>query len=391
MKKIVLLMMVIILMLSCQKSNPGATTPPSNNNPISTTGNVLSKNTSIVDTLAISSVTENSITVLKNKTSLRPKTGDILLAAPSLSYPYGFLRKVLSITENSSQITYITEQSNLNDAFSQLYINTIFTDTFSSSYLAGRAQAGPKLSIKFQDNTALGNGIKLNGELVFNFPTVTMEYIKKVGSLSPEKVLIQADFTIEGSTFEITNDENSAIQVGEKIITDFELPILRVPVPVPTPVGVIIIPIPFSQNLVVKTLPLSISGKAKWKILPGITASLGAKYENSTWSNLSTYKIEAKGLPLTRSDFFQGFSLSANVKFITPEYDITPYKIDALKAFFSIPNTLDLSIKPFTSPNYSLKYSLDVKGGVKQEFYTGAKGEFSISGNVITEKILEGN
>lgn len=141
----------------------------------------------------------------------------------------------------------------------------------------------------------------------------------------------------------------------------------------------------------IKTLPLSISGKVKWTTLPKISATLGAKYENMAWSNLSTYTIDASAMPLSKLDFSPDISATASITFLTAEYEITPYVVSSLKAFFSIPNELDLTIQPFSSPNYSLQYKLDVKGGLKQEFYTGVDQEYSITGNFITKTILEGN
>jgi hypothetical protein len=385
MKRTALLFVFVILLylISCKKNDSSG----SNTNPTTDTTNVLNTNSHIIDTSMIQNVTDSSIELTKNSTSSALKAGDVIIANPTVSNPYGILREIKSVAENSNELTFSTGQSNLNDAFKQLYVSTTYLDTFYSSQTF---RTGPKLSVKFSDDNTVAPGIKLNGELVFNIPAVQLEYKKKAGSIAPEKVLLQADFNTDGSTLEITNTDNSAIQIGEKILTSFNLPKIYLPVPVPTPVGVIIIRVPFSQNLNLRTLPLTISGKCKWTTLPKISATLGVKYENSTWTNLCTYNINASAMPLSRGDFTPNLGLTADVKFLTFEYDITPYNIDALKAFFSIPNTLDLTVQT-ASPNYLLKYRLDLTGGVKQEFYTGVKQEYSIKGNILTQTILQGD
>jgi uncharacterized protein (TIGR02145 family) len=383
MKKFGIIFFAFILFASCQKKD---TNDNPNNN--SSTENLLSSNSYIVDTSAVQGVTDNSITLLKSNTSLKPKTGDILIANPTLNNPFGFLRKVISVTENVSEIVCNTEQSNLNDAFAQLSFKTNYLDTFSSNQ---SFRTGAKFGVKFTDNLTIANGIKLNGEFFFNIPSVQIEYKRIKGSLAPEKILIQADFNTDGSTLEITNSSNTAIQVGPKIITDAELPLkIFIPIPVPTPVGIIIVRVPFVQKLVIKTLPINISGKAKWTTFPKISATLGAKYENSQWTNLSKLQIDASAMPLAKGDFAPSLSFNANVVFFTPEYSIAPYKVDFLKTFFSIPNTLDFTVQSGT-PNYLLKYKTDVVGGIREEFFTAVKREFTITGNVITKTILEGN
>lgn len=390
-----ILLALMLCFISCKKDREVVTPKLSNQ----LKQNLLSPNAFIVDTSAIAQVGQNSVSLSKSKITYNPKPGDILLGAISVHNPDGFLRRVITVAETADRMVCQTEQSNLNEAFAQLSIDTAYTANYDADKVfkglsgtdkQGVFKTGSGISIKFQDNNSIANGVKFNGEIFINIPVVNIKYEKKKGSTLPERVLVEAQLNSEGSTLEITNNDEKAIQVGEKILTEFTLPIIRVIVPIATPIGVFPFPVPFSQKLVIKTLPLTISGKAKWQTLPKFTSVLGAKYENSTWNNLCTFAIGSTAAPFTKEYFTPTLILSANVKFLTPEYQIYPFKIDRIKSFFVIPNTLELNLQR-PSPNYSLKYKLDVNGGVKEEFFTGFPREFSIKNNLLTQTILEGD
>jgi hypothetical protein len=392
MKKILLILFFLFSLLSCKKDKKNENT---GNNNLSNTTNVLNTNSHVVDATAVTGITDNSLTISKNNT-LKPKIGDILISNPTATNPDGFLRKVISISETNSQYVCSTEPSNLNDAFEQLNIDTTYVNGDNSTQTLGAAKlktlsSPSKYTINLKSNSSIAPSITLKGSLVFNVSSVQIKYTRKKGSLAPEMVLIKADFTTDGSNLEVTKSDNSTVELGEKILTTFDLPVLRLPVPVPTPVGVIIIQVPFSEKLTIQTLPVKISSKVKFTIRPVITASLGTKFENSNWTNLSTFTGSAGADALIKSNFTPDFSLNASLTLFTLQYSITPYAIDALKTYISIPNTVDLAVQPYTNPNYSLKYKLNITGGVKQEFYTGVKSDFSITNNLVTQTISEGN
>jgi uncharacterized protein (TIGR02145 family) len=376
MKKLLLkALTIVVIFCSCKKTE--------NSEPV-TIGNLLNDNAHILDTLAISSTTSTTISINKANTSYRPSIGDILLSRPFLNNPFGILAKVKSTTENSSQIICTTIQSNLNDAFKQLNINSNYIDTFSAS---GTFRTGSSLSVSFNANNTLANGIGLSGTIKFNIPSTKIEFVKRSGTLIPDKVLIQADFNIYESNLEIKNTSSSAINVvTEKTLITFNLPTIMIPITI----GPVVIPIPLTQQLLIKILPISISGKAKWTIIPKISATLGVKYENSNWTNLSTYSIDASASPLLQGDFAPSLNVTATATIVKPVYEIRPFGQDALKVFFEIPNNVEFTLQP-TAPNYSLKYKLDVTGGIKQSFWTGVEQEYSITGNIIEKKILEGS
>ena len=386
MKKIAIAGLVMLAgFLSCKKNETG-----NGNVPPPVTGNVLSSNVFLVDTIAIGGVTDLTINLLKNNTDLRPKAGDILLAAPAVVNPFGFLRKVTSVSENGNVIICNTEQSNLNDAFAQLNFSMTYLDTFSSNASIDAMQTGSRLGIKFENNNTLANGINLNGEIFFNIPSVEIEYSKKAGTANPQKVLIQAELNTDGSHLEITNNNDLTIEAGEKVLTEFNLPVIKVAIPVTTLDGTITIPILFYQKLVIKALPISISGKAKWVTIPECSTILRVKFENSTWTDLSSYTINASSDSLRKEDFASSLSLSANATIFTPQFEIYPYHEESLRSIFAIPNSTDLTVQG-GSPNFLLNYKLDVKGSINQAFYTGLKQAYDIPGNVINKTIKEGD
>lgn len=380
MRKVLLISMVFYSLIACKKKgevNPPATNP---------TGNILSARSHIVDTTTITGIMDNYIILSKTNTQFRPNIGDILIGNPTVDNPDGFLRKVISITDGPSQVTCNTEATSLKEAFDQLTIDQTFLDTISSGIVL---RTGPTFSVKFQDNNTIAPGCKLNGELILNIPSIQIQYISVKGSIDPERILLKAEFNTDGSSLEISKTDNTSTQPIEKTIAEFKWKVfVLIPVPVP-PLGIVVVRVPFANKIALKLSP-SMSAKLKWTTLPKISATLGAKYENGDWSSLSTFSIDASAMPLSRLDFTPNVSITAGVK-LTPEYSITPYAVDALKAFFSVPNSLDLTIQPFTTPNYSLKYKLDISGGVKQDFYTGIKQEYSLTVNAITKTILEGN
>jgi len=376
-KYLLFLLSITIIIFSCKKNE--------NQLPVVNKENLLNNNAHIIDTLSILNITPTSIALSKTNSTYRPILGDIIIAIPFSGRNFGILSKVTSVTESNNQFTCNIVQSNLNEAFKQLNINFNYVDTFSSGQIFG--PTGSTLSVSFNANNTIANGIGLDGRITFKLPSTRFEFIKRSGTLKPDKVLIQTDFGIDESTLEIKNTSTSAINViSEKTLITFDLPTIMILIPV----GPIVIPIPITQQLIIKILPISITGKAKWTVIPKITATLGVKYENSTWSNLNTYLIDASASSLYQGDFDPTLSLVATATIIKPVYEIKPYGLEVLKGFFEVPNDLELNIQNL-SPNYSLKYKLDVTGGIKQSFWTGDEQEYSLTGHLIEKTILEGN
>ena len=376
MKKITLVSAALFLLLivtdSCKKKSN-----------VTPTNNILNDNAQILDTNSISVVTDSTFTISKSaSTSLQ--VGQIILAAPTIANPYGMLRKIISITNVGSNVVCVTEQSNLNDAFKQLNLDTTFviSDVQSANY---RKTSGA-LTINFDNNSSIINGVVLNGAITINIPSVQIQYKKSLGSSEPSSVIVEASINTNGSSLEIIKSASTTpVTIADEIaLSTFNLTPLTIVVPI---LGVPF-PIVFTQKIIINTLPITISGMAKWTITPVITATLGCKYEGGSWQNLCSFSNNAASQPLLQSDFSAG--VSANFTFFNPRYEIAPYGLDILQGFFEVPNSINFTVST-SSPNYSLNYTLDVTGGIQTQFWDGNPNTYSITGTVINKTLLQGN
>lgn len=381
MKRVLVIFLTIGIIISCEKNDSDETTDP----PVSAE-NQLNDNAHIVDTLSISAISENSITILKANTTLRPNVGDILLGKPTLISPFGFMRKVIGVNDNGNSISYTTEDAGLNDAFKQLYIDYNKTDTFTGNVYY---RSGSLINFNFS-GSGFSNGVKVTGIVKVNMDTVIFRYEKKEGSLTPQKVLIQVKFDMEGSTLDIQIPNDIPITTGDVSIgTPFKLPPFEVPIPIPTPVGVFWFPVPFAHQLSLK-VKLDFSGKIRLEVQPKISVSVGFLYENSTWTNLTSFDLGASVSDLLQS-FFTPTLLASGKFSLIPTYEMAPFVLDSLRLFIKVPNSVELTLQPISTPNYSVKYKLEVEGGLKQKFFTGNRTEYSLSKELKTKTIKEGN
>lgn len=127
MKKIITLMvMSILLAVAC--TNPdndnSQNTPPINNS----TGFVFCDNVVVFDnsnSSQIEVVDKTTININNDIDGVQtPKVGDIIYCMNSEKQPYGFIGRVVSLTDCGTYTTYITEEVLLTDIFEELHINT---------------------------------------------------------------------------------------------------------------------------------------------------------------------------------------------------------------------------------------------------------------------------
>ena len=351
--------------------------------------NVLNDKAHIVDTSAVSNVTESSLKLNKSKLTFKPSVGSIILASPSAENPTGVIAKITSLTETGNTINCTIQPSNLNEAFEQLYIDYHYNEDYSKLRNATQQDTIrdikqlPKMpKIEMPLNTELTVGFSVKGNLQLNIPDVKIIYSKKAGSIRPDTVLVLANINSDGSNLELKGYGN--LKVPEKKLTTFSLPTLRVPVIV----GGVLLIIPFSQDVDINTLPLSIDGKMKVNIVPVFSASLGFSYIKGDWTNLSDFKLGALAQKPLKVDF--DASMQAKVTFLNPVYKIAPLAASTLYAFFKMPNELECKIQTET-PNYSLKYKLGIEAGVHYNFWLGISGEKSFTVPVYKATIKEGD
>lgn len=353
------------LLIGCKKHED----QPSNKSPVSPTANILSTNAHLLDTLTINAVTATTVTIVS---TTEYQTGDILIAAPTKKNPLGVFAKVVSVTSNSSAKTYSTVKASLSEAFSQLFINYTYEPSYSGTYKA--TNSGLKVESLGSNVTIMGSemggttaisfaryknaGLEITGSLSLNLAQTRIKYVKKNGRSLPDTIIVQAGFNTKGSNLSI---EASSVNIPESAILSKELPVIYVPVPI----GAIVVPIPFTQTIELNLFPASLSGKAKYKVYPEISASLGVSYEDGSWKNLCTGSIDAKADTLKREDFDEA---ETGTLVISPTYRVAPLGDKDLSLFFKLPNELSLIIKK-DSPNYQLNYALGATLGVKAAFF----------------------
>lgn len=374
---------VTLSLYACKKENKEG--PPA----LPATGNYLTANSAIVDTTAITGVTATTVSLSKTSITTPPKAGDIILAAATISNPDGLLRKVVSVTDNAGQYVITTEQAGLNEAFRQLDINTVYESDFASNTSITK---GVSLGFNFSSDGTSIPGIKVSGALKVNIPSVKIEYVKKDGSMMPEKVLIQADMNTDGSSLEITNKSNNSVKLAnESVLKEIPLPVIRIIIPITTPVGIFPLPVPLHQKVILKWLPITVSSKASFKISPKINVSFGAQYGKSGWQDISSLSSNISADSLMQNNFNTLLDINASFTIFKPVYEIAPYNSDLLKAQVEIPNVLKFDFKPTSIPQYALKFSTTVTGKISSKLWLGEKNEFSISIPLVDKTIKEGS
>ena len=375
--KIILGLLITFFAFSCKKSQ---------NNAGANKENILSTNTHIVDTLALSAVTANSLVIITTSTNYRPAIGDIILASPSIADSLGVLVKVLSISVNGNLTTCTTQPSNLNEAFRQLYIDYSSSATSLQNAMfrttdTGKGK-GTEIKTDFDHNTTFAAGLEINGALQINLPETQIKYVKTDGNVLPDTVLLAASLNTNGSSLGITG--TGSITVPEKTLHTFLLPVILVPVVV----GPAVVIIPFVQKIELNILPLNVTGKMNYTVYPSISATLGESYENGVWNNLSKFTNSTTADPLLKTDF--DASLTASLTVFNPRYVISPMGLDDFNVYFDVPNDLELKIQT-PLPNYLLNYNLNVEAGINAKFWLGIELSKSIKATVLTDTLLVGN
>ncbi|MDF2192846.1 hypothetical protein [Paraflavitalea sp. CAU 1676] len=373
------------ILYGCKKENKDNNQEPD----IPATGNYLNAKATVLDTMLITQVTAESVSINRTTGSVTPKAGDILVAPATIANPDGVLRKVVSVVVSANQYACTTEQAGLNEAFRQLDINSVYENDFTANSTVAK---GVSLGFNFSTEGTSIPGVKITGTLKLNIPSVKLEYVKKDGSLMPEKVLIQADLNTDGSALEITNKSPNSIKLLEEVtLKEIPLPVIRLTIPVTTPLGIFPLPVPLHQKVILKWLPVTISNKAAFKISPKINVVFGAQYGKNGWQNISTFSSNISADSLLQDNFNTLLDMNASFTLFKPVYQIAPYNSDVLKAAVEIPNELEFDFTPNRTPQYALKFSTSVTGKVSSQLWLGEHNEFTLSVPLIDKTIKEGS
>jgi len=339
--------------------------------------NILSSNAHVIDTLAVLNCTTTSLTLDGNEINFIPSVGDIILASPSADNHTGVFSKIQTISRNGSVYTCSTEPTNLNEAFRQLYIDYRYVTDYSQN-----AQLRLSNDIHFPQDFQLAPGVTVNGVFRYNIEDVHIIYHKPENALLPDTVLIQASINTDGSDLVIQT--SSLLSLPEKTLYTFYLPVISVPIVV----GGIPLFIPFQQRVEVNTLPISVSGKMKFRVHPELSAALKIGFIDGNWVESSTYNVRASAQKPVKSDF-DGY-MEANFTLLAPTYKINPLFVPTLDAYLKLSNQFNAKIQT-QRPNYSLKYNLELEAGIHYDFWTGVHGQKSFSVPVYSAILKEGN
>jgi hypothetical protein len=387
MKKLNLLIVLsLTLLLSCSKDDIEPV-------PIIQNGeNSLNDNAFIVDTIAIAGASDDNVIIFKNGTVLRPVVGDILLGAPCVNAPYGFLRKVLSVNDNNSQIICITEQSALNEAFKELHIDTTFDEPFDIAKDGRMTNVNLERNVTFNfvSNTTYFKNLKIEGPAKCSLSPTTFKYDKVSGSTLPTYVLLKVEMNTDGSALDISSS-GEIVNIDSSVLATWPLPDTWLTIPIPTAVGPIPFPIRITQKITLKTGPISVNGKFKWSLAPRINATLGVVYENGEWKNLSTSSINATSNPLTIENFLTANSFVTDFTIVNPEYSFSPYgNEDVAKFYCNAPIVINFN-QQLVVPNYSLKIKFGVNVGISTKFWDNRTKKVELTQPIISKTIAEGN
>jgi hypothetical protein len=233
-------------------------------------------------------------------------------------------------------------------------------------------------------------GVDLSGTLNVKIPDYKFIYVKRENSLLPERINIEIEMNTEETEINLTHSEDNKIETKEIPLFEFPLPPITIVIPIPTPVGILPFPLKFGHDVILKTAPFSISGKMKYSFPYVIYTKLGAKYENGSWTDISSFKAgEINTSNACKSNFSASVELSYTM--LTAEYELKPFNLELLKATMGISEKVNFEVQT-VSPEWSLKAFATIEGGVKTDFYTGEKKVLKIGGEgKYFEKKLEGN
>lgn len=373
MKRVTLLLVILIVVLSCKRSHDSKQAEPNSE------ANQLNDNASLLDTNSIAAISLDNILVSKSKADKKHSLGDIFLIPPFAKLPYGEMRRVIDISETSSDYVYQTEPAALNEAFKSLSIVDSSLTRFDT--LVNGRTTDANLTFTFEKE--LSTAAKLKGVVQIALTGWKWIYKLNKGSRYPEKVLLEATFDTKGTGVELEVPENKgALTFGEIMLgKPINLPPITIVIPIPTPAGIPFpFPMKFDQSIIATTGPISLTGKMKYTLPGYVEVKLGFKYENDTWTDLSGVTFASvKGVPQKCSDF--STSVTLGVTIMKLEYALKPFGLDILSATMGTGTKAEATVQS-SSPNWNLKTYQFIDGGIHTKFFDNRQNTFILGGSI---------
>ncbi|MEO7045183.1 MAG: hypothetical protein ABI091_07715, partial [Ferruginibacter sp.] len=326
MKRLILILFLSIFFTACKKNNSPVTNQAE-------TG--LNANTIIVsnDSMENDLIEVDSIKLIFNANSAdldKIKVGSILVSDITKVAPFGFLRKITSITISNGNEICTTEQASVTDAITNGDIK--FSKTFTDKDITGQDTSGvdisalertaktQNLSLNFPYKKVIydadGNSQTTNDQIYFDgeidlVPTFDFELHIKDGNV--QNLLIELTLkNINKINFE--SETTLASLSKEFVLTTFYLE----PFTIPGPFG---FPIPVAKQLI--EIVIGVDGNISARVTTGAqninTLSAGVDYENGNWNTINTLENNFTLLPLN-------FAGAATIEpWLQARYEFRPY------------------------------------------------------------------
>ena len=294
--------------------------------------------------------------------------GDVIVSGPTANAPYGFLRRVTSVSSLGGQVVVTTEEATLEDAIEsgEAHVSQLLTPNQiqSSTQLQGVKLESPS---------------QLDDEFYWTLDTVVLyDHDKNPGTTNDQVVasgsiqlkpsldfdLVISDWKLEELTFIAGAVETTKLEIGgkvellgieeEKVIARHTLTPITVPIP-PSPFPVVIVP--------VLTVSVGMDGSVHVGVTTGVeqqaTLKAGLRYAGGVWQPVSHFSNEFHYNPPTLS---AGLNLKgyANAQLALLLYGVTgPYA--ELEAYLEL--VADIAQDPW----WTLWAGMEMPLGVKVE------------------------
>lgn len=389
---LLLLISVLFLVTSCSKDDE--TTNPDEQN-IET---ILQQNTVVSNTqqteIGLNSINGNLIVINSNFPSFSEiSNGYVLVGDESTQSKFGFAVKVLSVVNNGSTKTLVTEPATMLDIFKQAdftsemsYINV--NDTLhlrSNSAETYFEFALDKVLYDYDGNSATENDqIKIGGTAKFRVskPEFQWRKLENQNSVQKTKLLI-----------EIEDLSEVEVRVGAQAEEKWLWPGMTYTIPikfyVPTPIG-IAIPV-----FLPTTVNVGSSGKIEVNL--GLNADfksngtikVGFEYSNDNWTNLSSATFNP-----TFVNSGNYFGANGSIAFYPLDIDakVNPYYQEVIEAELGakigLKNTVSINSQNITN---KIDAVASVYGGINGDFkkWLGVNAELSFTNEIFNYNLLD--
>ena len=293
--------------------------------------------------------------------------GQTIVGDSSPAAPYGFLRKVVSVSNSGGQVVVQTEPTTIEESIQQGEVSV-------SQVLTPSNLAQPTLAEGVQvfaaPNAFNNIQIQLNNVVLYDQDgnaNTTNDQVNANGSVNlvPRfdfRLKVQ-DFQMKELYFTMTASQTAQLKISSKVAVTVkaEHPITTIPM---GPLFLTIGTFPVTVYPVL-TVAVGMDGSVNANVSTGLTQTLsetaGASYANGNWSPIQRFSNQFQSDPPTLSG---GFSLKA---YTGTKLQILLY--DAVGPDISLNAYLKLEANPLQTPRWTLYGGLEVPVGISIDIF----------------------